>query len=770
MRMSGKAGRPCPGRTGGIGIAILAFAIALLAVIPIVRAGGRLEVIVNSGTAIRPIAWDSRAIPIAWVMNDQGVLNNCNNGNPTCSGGNSPITLQRAIDAIRAGFDSWEAVPSSTLAFTFNGTVPETTIGLDGINLITWADSSRCGSGTVAVTPSSSLIADFLVTSGNRDLNGDGIIDLDPAIYPDGTLLPAGTMLDADMVWCPTNNDYTDELIDTATLTFDIVGVGTHEIGHFFGASHSSLIAPVSTLLPFVDTRSNFNETIRSLSQDDSASVSRIYPAPSLGTEFGTITGQLLFPGSTDPATGVSVTALNTATGEMTVQVFSVSQFTATADPPGSFRIDGLPPGSYRIGIEYFDSATGAGGFGDADWWDTNRYNTTIFNGNVSAGQFPLLARPEFLTLPESSTDDLEEAIVIDVAAGQIVSAGSGIINIDPPPAPPGTIPLDLGNGQAVELIFPDGFTFPFFGQNWTSVFANDNGNLTFGAASVAAHTGNFLGPDISSGGPVPPRIGLPMTNLDPSVDNRGQSGQELDVFAGAFSDGLGDRVDVIYLGTPAIGTNKSATVIARLYATGRIEIDYRFFSPWWGIVGVSPGGSGTAPFSEIDISTQLPFSTSIGEAVFEHFVFSQPSIVGGAFDLVDAFDLNGTLLVFEPNGAGGYDITSPDLAIVPPGVIGNVRFESIDDLAWDARPEAQSYAVYSGLTGDLVDTNGDGVAEGYGVCLTSGLTDPALTVATPPAIGTVAFYLVTARNALGESPLRAASNGLARPSPPPCP
>ncbi len=767
-----RGGTASPGLARGPVTRLIAWtALGVVALLPWTgpaTAGGSLEAIVNSGTAILPIAWSPRAIPISWVINEQGVVNNCDDGNPTCVGGVSPVTLQRAIDSLQAGFDAWEAIPTSTVTFTFAGTSSQSAIGLDALHLITWADTnpSFCGGGTVAVTPSTSLTAQLTVTDSNRDLNADGIVDLLPSIYPSGTVLPAGTMVDADMAWCPASNDYTDELIDTTTFTFDIVGVGTHEIGHFIGASHSSLISPVSTLLPFVDTRANFNSAIRTLSPDDIASASRIYPAPGFATDLGTITGQLRFPGTTTPAAGVSVTAFNVATGEMTVQVFSVSQFTATSSAPGSFRIDGLPPGSYRVGIEYFDSTTGIGGFGDADWWDNNRYNTTVFNGNVARGA----ARPEFVSSPETGDDDLQPAVVFDVAAGQTVNAGTAFINTIAPPPPAGATPLNLGNGSAVQVLFPGGFTFPFFGQNWTSVYANDNANLTFGAASTAAHTGNFLGPDVVSGGAVPPRIGLPMTNLDPSVDNRGQSGEELDVFARFVSDAQGDRVEVIYLGTPVIGTRKSSTVIARLFGTGRIEIEYRFFSAWWGIVGLSPGGTGGAPFSEIDFSRQLPFSTSTGQAVFEHFVFSQPSNVGGASDLVDAFDLNGALLIFAPNAAGGYDITSPDLAVAPPGIVQNARFETAALLAWDARAEALNYAVYSGLVSDLVDADSDGVADGYGACFAPGLTTPSLMVSAAPAAGTARFFLITGRNAGGEGPFRAAGNGLPRPNASPCP
>ena len=80
------------------------------------------------------------------------------------------------------------------------------------------------------------------------------------------------------------------------------------------------------------------------------------------------------------------------------------------------------PPGTYYVGVEYFDSTTGAAGAGDDDWWDNNRFNLTILNSNVSGGSRPLIARPEFYSSPENDTDDLADPVAITVGAGQTVS------------------------------------------------------------------------------------------------------------------------------------------------------------------------------------------------------------------------------------------------------------------------------------------------------------------------------------------------------------
>ena len=746
------------------------------------RAGGNIEAAILNNTQIADAVWNPLALPIPWKINSQGVVNNCNNGNPTCVGGVSPLTLQQAIDGLTAAFDTWQNTPTSRVAFTYTGTSAQTNIGLDNVHLITWADTNpnNCPTGVVATTPHTHLTASLTLTSSNRDLSmpPDGIIDIDPAVYPNGTVLAAGTIIDSDMAWCPTGSDFVDFPLDTLTGTYDMVAVATHEEGHWHGLSHSTLVSPIATMLPFVDVTADYGNQVRTLSQDDIAATSRYYPEASQAGNFGTITGRVMLPASTTGADGVSVTAYNAQTGEMVVQVFSVSRFRATGAPgAGTFRIDWLPPGSYYVGVEYFDSTTGASGGGDDDWWDNNRYNFTILNSNVSAGSptSAIIARPEFYSSPDTSTDDLADPVTVTVGAGQTVAlANTIIINSDNPPAPTGATPLNMPNGASIQVTFPVGFTFPFFGQSYSSVFVNDNGNLTFGPTSTNADTRLFLGPDPNPpGGPVPPRIAFPLTNLDPGVDNQGPSGRFLDAFWRLIPDGVNpqnDRFEVTFLGVPVITTTKSCTAVVRLFRSGRIEMQYRFWSAWWGILGISPGGDGTEPSAAIDLTRQLPFSGSAGQALYEHFEFAQSDVNGGDNALRHAFDANGSLLIFTPNAAGGYDWSSPNYINVPPAEVLNLDFTSATGFGWDALPGAASYSVYRALLGTFIDSNADGAADSYGACLDTGLPTNADSDATPPPAGSVFTYLVTGRNSAGEGTLGRGSSGASRPNTSPCP
>src|SRR3989441_5317852 len=213
-----------------------------------VRAGGNIEAVVNGNAKITDAVGSPLALPIPWRINDQGVINNCNNQNPACVAGASPLTLQRAIDGLTAAFNTWQSVPTSRMTFAYAGTSAVTNIGVDNVHLITWADTNpnNCPTGVVATTPNTHLAADMTVTGSNRHLVfPGGAIDLDPATYPNGTVLKAGTILDADMAWCPAGNDYVDAPIDTTTSTFDFVAVATHEPGPFPGPLHPPLHAPV---------------------------------------------------------------------------------------------------------------------------------------------------------------------------------------------------------------------------------------------------------------------------------------------------------------------------------------------------------------------------------------------------------------------------------------------------------------------------------------------------------------------------------------------
>ncbi len=171
---------------------------------------------------------------------------------------------------------------------------------------------------------------------------------------------------------------------------------------------------------------------------------------------------------------------------------------------------------------------------------------------------------------------------------------------------------LDTGDDGSVE--FNLGFSFPFQGSSYSSVFVNGNGNLTFGASnsdfseSVA---------ELLSG---PPRIAGLWDDLNPS------SGGTV----------LGQRTatsaTITYMGVPEFLSTGSNTFAITLNANGDISIDYGAVSALDGLVGVSQGGGAANP-GPTDLSTGPPLSAS--GTTYQLFTAGSP------------FDLDFTSLLF---------------------------------------------------------------------------------------------------------------------------
>ena len=98
-----------------------------------------------------------------------------------------------------------------------------------------------------------------------------------------------------------------------------------------------------------------------------------------------------------------------------------------------------------------------------------------------------------------------------------------------------------------------------------------------------------------------------------------------------------------------------------------------------------------------------------------------------------------------------------------PPGEIRNGRWTSKTVLSWDSEKSVGTYEVYR----DLLSSH----PGGFGACFQSPLLAETATDAASPASGTAWFYLVTARNRLGEEGTKGfRSSGVERPNPSPCP
>jgi len=99
-----------------------------------------------------------------------------------------------------------------------------------------------------------------------------------------------------------------------------------------------------------------------------------------------------------------------------------------------------------------------------------------------------------------------------------------------------------------------------------------------------------------------------------------------------------------------------------------------------------------------------------------------------------------------------------------PPGEVSGHIFSSKTTLTWSPEKSIGSYDVYRAALSSL-----SGLA--FGTCLQSGLTGESATDATTPSAGQGYFYLVTARNRLGEIGTKGfATSGIERANAAPCP
>jgi hypothetical protein len=264
-------------------------------------------------------------LPVPFWISDKG--------SPQISNGSEFV-------AVQAAFQTWQNVSSANIRFEYTGTTPIRSAGRDGYNIVTFSDDATpLGSSTVAVTFS------FF-------RNDFGSLTID----------------EADIVF----NSALDFSTSGEENKFDIQGVATHEIGHLLGLDHSAMIS--SVMVPFA-VPSQLDQ--RTLTYDDIAGVSEIYPNPSELPPYGLIRGTI--QAGTAPVFGAHVVAINS---DGTAVVSTLSQ------PDGSYMIRFVPPGVYRVMAEPLDQPVTEGnvGGGSTSFYRSLKtdFGTTYF-GNVAA-------------------------------------------------------------------------------------------------------------------------------------------------------------------------------------------------------------------------------------------------------------------------------------------------------------------------------------------------------------------------------------------------
>ena len=159
-------------------------------------------------------------------------------------------------------------------------------------------------------------------------------------------------------------------------------------------------------------------------------------------------------------------------------------------------------------------------------------------------------------------------------------------------------------------------FDFPFFGKEYTEVFVNSDGNLTFSkgdAASGARDLQRFLGES--------PRIGVLYTDLNPYAPFPDPFGETPTVEVKQSAK----QVTITWFNVEAFSEQffggVTLTMQVVLFDTGVIDIVFEKSDVRTGIVGVSPGGLDDAfQVNLVDYSDDLPVEGTTG-AIAEVFV-----------------------------------------------------------------------------------------------------------------------------------------------------
>lgn len=272
-------------------------------------------------------------------------------------------------------------------------------------------------------------------------------------------------------------------------------------------------------------------------------------------------------------------------------------------DEPKSIPFDGTGPfkhvdgsGPHRdssVLLEHHRNRARAANASAAVSEDVGDVAVVVDNGAIIRQPFP--ANPIDLSFRN---------ITFTPTAGGFNVGPSAATGLDP--AVGGALPQ--GDDTTVEVAL--GFSFPFVGNSYSSMFVNSDGNITFGAGDTS--TDNRDAARLIGG---PPRAAPLLMDLD--VTSGGS------INAGVRSD----RAVVTWTNVPEFGTSNLNTLQVTLRASGQIDFAYGSLGtaipseqpfPTFAAAGVAEGNN-EEPFNEIDFTSALPTTLQAG-AIFEEF------------------------------------------------------------------------------------------------------------------------------------------------------
>jgi hypothetical protein len=236
----------------------------------------------------------------------------------------SGVSAAQFQAAMQRALNTWEAVPTASVAFQFGGVTSALPFEDDSLSVFGFLDEPELD----RVLGATSFIVDELT----------------------GEIVESDVFFNRVFAWS------TADAGDPAR--FDLASVALHEMGHFVGLGHSALgeteirpdggrrvLASGAVMFPLAFGRGNISD--RELQPDDIAAVSDLYPDGGFRDRTGAVRGRIRR--GDRGVLGAHVIAFNPETEDL------IAAFALGDD--GEFQIAGLTPGAHVVRVEPLDDA-----------------------------------------------------------------------------------------------------------------------------------------------------------------------------------------------------------------------------------------------------------------------------------------------------------------------------------------------------------------------------------------------------------------------------